>query len=490
VARNVLGAIEIVPAIAVGTGVGGAVSGAIAPVVQQLQNDAWSLHAVKPVAAGLVAQGVAQGQVDYAAGAAWAKQQGYDSAQFDAMIAVADTGPGLGQAFRLWRRDLINDAGFRRAAKRLGIEEEWLDALEKTRQEPLDPAVIAAAIVRGLIPDPGILPVGPPAGVGKVPRFPVFAVDAVEDAKWAGVDLERLSVMVGNYGRPMSPEAAAFATYKGIIERVDFDRAVAEGDVRNEWADAIFENSRFVLSPQDAAGLRLRGWKTRAEAQAIGDLHGASAETMDDLFLNRGRPATVHQVHIGFARGGRHPDVGDDEKETVRKAVQQSDIRPEWFDLLWAQRYTMPSAFVLRALTQDGTFTEAEAENILLESGWRPDLAKLAATKWAGGGVTAGSKWADRARTQAWGTIHSSYIADEIAAFEAETALESLGVPAGEVALVVGFWNIERALTRKQLTPAQIKAAFKKSVYDRQTAINELVGRGYDGADAATYLDS
>ena len=169
-APNPFAAIEIVPAIAVGTGVGGAVSGAIAPVVQQLQNDAWTQYAVRPVAAGLLAGGVAQGQVDYGAAAAWAKQQGFDAAQFDAMVAIADTGPGLGQAFRLWRRGLISDGGFRRAAKRLGIEEEWLDALGQTRQEPLDPVVLAAGIVRGLIPDPGILPVGPPSGTGKVPR--------------------------------------------------------------------------------------------------------------------------------------------------------------------------------------------------------------------------------------------------------------------------------------------------------------------------------
>ena len=170
-APNPFAAIEIVPAVAVGTGVGGAVSGAIAPVVQQLQNDAWENYAVRPVAAGLVAAGVGEGKIAYTAAAKWAKQQGYDQPQFDAMVAVAETGPGLGQAFQLWRRDLINAAGFRRAAKRLGIEEEWLDGLVQTRQEPLDPAVLAAGIVRGLIPDPGILPVGPPSGTGKVPRF-------------------------------------------------------------------------------------------------------------------------------------------------------------------------------------------------------------------------------------------------------------------------------------------------------------------------------
>src|SRR5438132_3148324 len=270
----------IVGGTAIGTAVGTGVAASIQPTIQDIANAEWANHPVRPPAATLLAQGVAQGQVAYTWARDRAAETGYSEAAFQHLIDIANTGPGLAQAFRLWRRDLLSPAEFRVAAKRLGIEDVWIGKLDQTRQEPLDPAVLAAGIVRGLIPDPGILPVGPPSGTGKVPRFPVFNVDALEDAKWAGVDRERLSVMVGNYGRPMSPEAAASAYWRSIVELDDFYRAVAEGDVRNEWADSIFENQRFVLSPQDAAGLRLRGWKTQAEPDAIGAKHGPTSETM------------------------------------------------------------------------------------------------------------------------------------------------------------------------------------------------------------------
>jgi len=488
VAPNPFAAIEIVPAVAVGTGVGGAVSGAIAPVVQQLQNDAWENYAVRPVAAGLVAAGVGEGKIAYTAAAKWAKQQGYDQPQFDAMVAVAETGPGLGQAFRLWRRDLINAAGFRRAAKRLGIEEEWLDGLEQTRQEPLDPAVLAAGIVRGLIPDPGILPVGPPSGTGKVPRFPVFNVDALEDAKWAGVDRERLSVMVGNYGRPMSPEAAAFAVFKGILDRIDFDRAIAEGDVRNEWADSIFENQRFVLSPQDAAGLRLRGWKTQAESDAIGAKHGATPETMELLYLNRGRPATVRQTVIGYRRGASLPGFVGDESGAVGRAVTESDLRPEWKGILEAAVPTYPSLFQLNRLVAAGAITADIAGEWAFKQGMAEEVVTVLKAYWSQAAAPTTQPWLNRAKTRLYTTAHAEFMDHELPDTAAVAALEFLGVPAGEANAVVTMWTYERGIFRKDLTQAQVLKFYRQTKWTRVQAYDWLTARGLSGDDADALL--
>jgi uncharacterized membrane protein YgcG len=47
----------------------------------------------------------------------------------------------------------------------------------------------------------------------------------------------------------------------------------------------------------------------------------------------------------------------------------------------------------------------------------------------------------------------------------------------------------ERSLIRKQLTPAQVKKAYKDGLYTRQQAVDALLARGYDQADADTLLD-
>src|SRR5437899_5106528 len=110
-----------------------------------------------------LAAGVAQGQVNEAAAREWAAENGFGHDAFSALVDIANVGPGIANAYSMWRRGVTNEAGFRRAAKRLGLEQEWIDALALLKDERLSPPVIALAIVRGIIKDPGFLPIGPPA---------------------------------------------------------------------------------------------------------------------------------------------------------------------------------------------------------------------------------------------------------------------------------------------------------------------------------------
>src|SRR5438132_3831950 len=478
----------IVGGTAIGTAVGTGVAASIQPTIQDIANAEWANHPVRPPAATLLAQGVAQGQVAYTWARDRAAETGYSEAAFQHLIDIANTWPGLAQAFRLWRRGLISDGGLRRAAKRVAIEEEGLDALGQTRQEPLDPAVLAAGIVRGLIPDPGILPVGPPSGTGKVPRFPVFNVDAIEDAKWAGVDRERLSVMVGNYGRPMSPEAAAFAVFKGILDRIDFDRAIAEGDVRNEWADSIFENQRFVLSPQDAAGLRLRGWKTQAESDAIGAKHGATSETMELLYLNRGRPATVRQTVIGYRRGASLPGFVGDEAGAVGRAVTESDLRPEWKGILEAAVPNYPSLFQLNRLVAAGAITADIAGEWAFKQGMAEEVVTVLKAYWSQAAAPTTQPWLNRAKTRLYTTAHAEFMDHELPDTAAVAALERIGVTPAEANAAVDLWTYEKGIFRKDLTQAQVLKFYRQSRWTRVQAYDWLTARGLSGDDADALL--
>src|SRR2546426_699659 len=127
-------------------GAGTAMGPVLRPVLQDLANTTWELHAVRPPDALTLAAGVAQGQVDPATARTWAKQTGFDKAQFDALIAIANVGPGMAQAFNLWRRKELDQAGFKRALRRLGLEDEWITNLWNVREDILDPAQLAVMI--------------------------------------------------------------------------------------------------------------------------------------------------------------------------------------------------------------------------------------------------------------------------------------------------------------------------------------------------------
>src|SRR5438552_3695091 len=138
--------------------------------------------------------------------------------------------------------------------------------------------------------------------------------------------------------------------------------------------------------------------------------HGMSRADTDLLFKVHGRPLSFHQVWIGLQRGGVYDGPIGDIDPAFLKALRESNIRPEWYNLAWHQRYTYPSAFVMRALTQDGTLTAAQAESDLIDMGWRPERAKQAAEKWASQGGGGGSAYVGKAATQLWGTTHTAFV--------------------------------------------------------------------------------
>lgn len=522
------------PGIIVGVAVGGAAAAAVEPALERPRQDAWRRNPVRELDPGTIARLVAQGGIALDATAYdAARAEGYDTDKLDALVYLSQTVPGFAESLALWRR---NPQAFtelwHHALTKQGLDQRYVPFLDELAVDRLAPPVIALAIVRGIIDDPGFLPVAPPTGAGTVPAFPTSSLDAIAEARAHGFDRDRLFVETAIAGRPMAPEAAAHAVFRGIIEDVDYRRAVAEGDVRNEWAHAIFEASRSIESPADAAGLRLRGWITAAESYELGARWGATPATMDNLFLDRGRPATTHQVHIGYTRGGRLASEGDDERATFRRAVQESDIRPEWEPILWAQRYTYPSAFVTRALTQAGDLTQADAEQVLLFSGWEPTLAGKVAAAWAApstakareltraelgdeyeGGYLSEADYrarlaelgytgaaqdlevhlGDARRVKKWrektvDAIAKAYIAHVIDEPTARADLAAVGVVGQAADLLVPLWQLEQRVARKQLTAAQVKAAYVKGAMTHDDAVAALVDLGYTPADATTYL--
>jgi hypothetical protein len=225
--------------------------------------------------------------------------------------------------------------------------------------------------------------------------------------------------------------------------------------------------------------------------------HGMSKADTDLGFQTKGRPVTFHEITTGLARGGTYPSTYADIPEPYRKSAQESDIRPEWASIHHANRYLYPSAFVLRSLAQAGDLGGQQAvEQVLLEIGWKPSFAQHVSTAWTGG-ATAGDSHTAKAQTQLWTTTHRSYVAEEIDDATATASLSAAGVAAAAVPAILALWKQERALIRKQLSPAQIKKAVREGVPNPDTGqpwtqadgLAALAARGYDQSDATTLLE-
>lgn len=440
-----------------GSAIGAAASEAIAPNLEPAKQAAWAANQVKVLDAGTLAEAVATGALTLAQAEAEAARTGINKSRLHTLIYLNLEAPSVSEAIRMRRRNLldpqlgITDAQLDHALAKAGIEHSFWPALKQLTDEPLSPEVVAEAVQRGVLKDPGFLPVGPPSHEGKVKAFPVSPLNALREAQASGVDRERLFAMTALIGNPVGPDTAARALFRGIIDENDFGRAIAEGRTRNEWGWVYRETGREILTAVQAVNLRLRGWlKTDAEMYALTARWGMSQEDTHSLFLTQGRPLSAHQVWIGLQRGGVYNGPTTDIDPAFLKALQESDIRPEWYHLAWHGRYSLPSAFVLRSLAEAGDISHAETEQVLLWEGWPPELAAKVAARWSaqsGGGVTPEVK---SARTKLLTTLHKAYVQQGADDASVIASLAAVPYPQSVIDGLLEVWSNERGFLQGQ----------------------------------------
>ena len=499
-------AIGSTPGLIIGVGVGAAASAALEPAIEVPKQEAWAAAPNRLPDVGLIARLVAAGEVSQASGRSMAARLGFGGATFDAITYLAQTRPEWPELLALWRRFTLPDpnlgsfpvslvdAGLAHA----GLDWDYAAWLKALRYAEL-PGIgdVAYGVVRGILPAPSWVPVAPPTSGTSVPRFPQVDIDPVQLAAALGFDENMLRLMVGRSGLSLAPGLAATALFRGEINHADYLLAIAEGDLRTEWADTLLAASRLVPTPGEFMELALRGWMDVPTAEAGAGLHGMTPAHADLLYKLRRRPLTVANITKALARGGTFNPQQGEIQDPYSASVHQADLGPEWYDLAEHLKYSYPSAFVLRALAQAGDLGgTAEVEQILLEIGWKPDLAAKVATSWTGGAAVV-DPHVTKAQTQLWTTLHRSYLADEADDATATAALGKVGVAAGAIPTVLSLWQEERSLVRKQLTPAQIKKAYKNADTNPATgaawtfseAQARLVGMGYSVNDATTFLE-
>ena len=464
---------------AAGFGLGGAMRSPLEPPLQELTNETWKAFVASgitvPTEPGDAAEIVAEDVALESWGEAQVAQLGYGADQFQKLVGAVLNAPGFAELLQLRRRGLISDTEFTHGLRKARLETLWDNGLAELENVLLTVADLANAVVQGHMTQPA----------------------AAAEAALQGIDAARFDILVQNTGLPPGPETLLAWLRRGIITQTEFETGVKEGHTKTKYIP-FFEAARQpLLSAATAVRLYLKGWYTKQQRDALGAQWGYSSQQMEDWFLSEGRPATVHQVHIGYARGATLPGAAN-EHEAILTSVKQSDIRPEYAELLYASRYTYPSAFVLRGLVESGAITAAEGEQALLFSGWEPTFAHKVAVSWAGGssGATTDPHEA-KAQTQLWTTTHASYKANEISAATASQALAKAGVTPAGIPLVLSVWNEEKGLIRARLQASDIRKAYQKQdtnpatgqAWSRPDAKAQLLSLGYSDQDAEAYLN-
>jgi hypothetical protein len=444
---------------AAGFALGGAMRSPLEPPLVELTNTTWEEFVKANIFVPLEASAAAEIAAEDVASVPWAKgqaaQRGTGGDQMDKLIGAVLNAPGVPELFTLRRRNLIDPTQLEHGYRKAKLEKEWDGPLSGLLEVLLTVADLANAVVQGHM-DMGA---------------------ATAEAGLQGISAERFVVLVENTGLPPGPATLQSAVNRGLMDQATFDEGIREGHTKTKYVDLLYQMREAVLHANDYVTNTIRGWSDAAAMHAGGALTGHTPEQMDLLFQNHGRPLSWHQIFIGLRRGGVYDGGTAGIDPAFLKGLRESDIRPEWYDLAWAQRHTYPAAFVLRGLVQSGDISQAEGEQILLYEGWEPTLAKTVSAKWAQG-TTAAAKEATAA------DLLALWDGEKATTAETHTALVALGYPAAEAQAKMDVVEARRVTGAKQSAIGDLHTSYKKGALSNAKTHAALEALGITAAGA------
>lgn len=410
-----------------------------------------------------------------------AARGGYDLDALRSAIQLVLKAPGVPEAERLYLRaagkypGAITQAQLHHAYGKAGLEGQWWDPLTQAAQHALfTPAQLALFVVRSTVPDDGLLITKLDTEGSTITPYPVLDINVVNEALAAGVSRDRLRAMVGAVGLPASNVQMANAVYRGLANRQAFNLAILQSDTRPEYADVLFDVSREILTPGQSVETYLRGYtKTLDAMYALTDRHGM---THDDAFLllqNSGRPLALHQIVTSIERGGQYLPTADQDPSVYAHipdpyltAIRESSVKPPYYDLAYANRYTYPSGFQIKS--EAPALGQAQTEQLLLEIGWKPHWATVFSTAWAGGAATS------RPKEETAADLAIQYEAGHLAPGDYTAALEALGYTTEAAASKKAAVDAKPYVSARTAILTKLRAGIVKGTLDPGVAVDTL----------------
>ena len=372
-----------------------------------------------------------------------------------------------------------------------------------------------------------------------VPLSPADAAEAVlrnvdvpggaeHEASYSGVNAERFAVLAQLAGNAPDPGSLAVALRRGIVDEARFTKGVRQGRLRDEWADVVRALSVVQPSPQEMLNAYLEGQLTEGEARDKYAKLGGDPEYFDILYNTQGQAPTPTQALELANRGiipwgGTGPGV-----VSYEQAFLEGPWRNKWGAAFRALGAYLPPPRTVTAMHREGSLSTAEATSLLEKQGLTPELAaaylassshqKVAAAKELATSTVL-TLYRDRIIPRAEaakfleaerytpaqadyilqvedmrvaekfivagvGRVHTLYVSHKITATQAMAALAQFGVDNAQAKELADLWGHERAANVRQLSPAQVEAAFGYGIIDQPTALAQLTEMGYTPHDA------
>lgn len=326
-------------------------------------------------------------------------------------------------------------------------------------------------------------------------------------------------------GEPPSPELLYRAYRRGFIDTDRLRRGIVQGPVRTEWFDVLERMQYGSMTPEQAGSAVTQGHMTIERGREIAKEYGLEPKDFEVIVETSGRPPGVDFASEAFNRGF----ITEAQFDAM---FLESAIKNRYLPLLRQMRTRLIPQETARSLLAKGVADVGWTTQTLLAHGFSPEDAerliagataeKTQATRdlslsavrelYAEQEITTDvalemlaslgydedeSHWelalADLARVRTYrnaviSRVRAGYVKGLTDVAAATTTLDSLNIPATRRDTLLQLWDIERETVTRDLTPAQIVTAAKKSFLDYATALSRLQGQGYAMEDAQILL--
>jgi len=474
---------------AIGFAVGHGVSPAIRPVIQDLANQAWELHQVRPLEASIAAQLVAEELWTPSQGEAEAARTGINPERFAGLIAEARRGPTIEQAYDGVRRGVLTGATFERAMRQAGVRPEW-DELMRALIE-VQPSVtdLVRMSVREVF-DPGAR-----AALDLDAEFPpAFAARAEK----IGVNRELAGDYWAAHWNLPSYEQGVEMHFRGEISAPELEGLLKAQDYAPTWrakllaiarrippiSDMIRFAVREVYDPQARQRLGLDGDYPPAFTPEAA-LHGMDEERARQYWAAHWRLPSAQQGYRMLWRG----EISETELDELLKAL---DYPPLWRSRLANIARVVPGRVDIRRMFREDLIDEPQTVAAYERLGYAPADARTLTDFAIAEKQHAATRGAlvPLYRRAVVASAHAEFLEFSIDGARARAELAAVGVPGSDVDAIVALWIRERAVRRTRLTAPQVKAVWKKGNMTEAEALDYLDALGYEPEDARDFLNS
>jgi hypothetical protein len=474
---------------AAGYAIGGAVLPTLQPLVQDITNEAWDTHPVKPLSPANAAEASIRGLMTPGAAGQEAQLSGIGDDRFGVLRGLAGEPPGSQQLLELWNRDAITDEQVSLGLRQSRMRPEWYEPF-KTLRNVLVPVsdLIRMAVREVFSPEQR-------AALDLDADYPTALTARARELGLSEANAR--DYWAAHWNLP-SREEGADMWHRGLLSDAAYDGLLKALDYSPTWRSRLREISNAIPSLSDMVRFAVHEVYDPARRAALdldGDYpaaftaqarkHGLAEQDARDYWAAHWRLPSATQGYQMLWRD----QINDAQLGGLLKAL---DYAPVWRDKLQAIAYHPLGRVDLRRMLAAGIIDRAAVKQGYKHLGYTDANAEILtrfAEQQAAGSTTA-QPWANRARSRVFTAAWSDYLdgnADEPTMRE---LLNAVGIDKAEQDIVVRLATVERDNVRRDLSQAQILKLYKKAVWTRDKALAALRDIDMTAQDAGDLLDA